>query len=136
TTNSYGLIWIGDNHLARAAGYADSRAETIDYMTYLGGGALIEERMLTFVDRSPEALRFFEGCGIRFKLVRGLTDHYYGKAPGGHAGGRSIEVELIPGAELGAWRDRILAPHEPCFVTAEEQVAWGGINRFSEWDQA
>jgi aspartate oxidase len=23
----------------------------------------------------------------------------------------------------------------PCFVTAEEQIAWGGINTFSHWDQ-
>ena len=105
-------------------------------MTYLGGGALEDERMLSFVDRSPEALRFFAACGVGFRIVRGITDHYYGKAPGGHDGGRSIEVELISGEELGAWRDRILVPHEPCFVTAEEQVSWGGINRFSQWDQA
>ena len=30
----------------------------------------------------------------------------------------------------------MLTPHGvPCFVTAEEQVAWGGINNFSRWDQ-
>src|SRR5262249_1399726 len=23
----------------------------------------------------------------------------------------------------------------PCYVTAEEQVLWGGMNRFSQWDQ-
>jgi 3-oxosteroid 1-dehydrogenase len=136
TVNSYGLIWVGQNHLAQAAGYADSRDETIAYMRFLGGGALDEERMQSFVDRSPEALRFFEGCGVRFRIVRGVTDHYYGRAPGSHAVGRSLEVELISGTDLGDWRERVLTPDDvPCFVTAEEQVTWGGINSFSRWDQ-
>jgi 3-oxosteroid 1-dehydrogenase len=136
TVNSYGLIWVGQNHLAQAAGYDDSRDETIAYMRFLGGGSLDEDRMLSFVDRSPEALRFFEACGIRFRVVRGITDHYYGKAPGSNAGGRSIEVDLISGFDLGDGRERVSTPDDvPCFVTAEEQVSWGGINNFSRWDQ-
>lgn len=136
TVHSYGLIWVGQNHLAQAAGLSDSRAEVVDYMRFLGGGSLDEEKMLAFVDHSPEALKFFADCGIPFRLVRGVTDHYYGNAPGGKASGRSIEVDLISGAELGPWRDRVLTPHDvPTFVTAEEQVAWGGINRFSQWDK-
>jgi 3-oxosteroid 1-dehydrogenase len=92
--------------------------------------------MQTFVDCGREAIRFFEGCGVRFRVVRGLTDHYYGTAPGTRAVGRSLEVELISGYDLGDWRERVLDPHDvPCFVTAEEQVTWGGINNFSRWDQ-
>jgi 3-oxosteroid 1-dehydrogenase len=136
TVNSYGLIWVGQNHLARAAGYDDTRDETIAYMRFLGGGSLDEDRMSTFVDRSPEALKFFEACGVRFRVVRGVTDHYYGKSPGSHAVGRSVEVDLISGYDLGDWRERVLTPEDvPCFVTAEEQVTWGGINSFSRWDQ-
>src|SRR3954465_14152615 len=78
TINSYGLIWVGQNHLAAAAGIADTREEGLAYMRFLGGGGLDEERMSTFVDRSPEALKFFESCGVRFRLVRGVTDHYHG----------------------------------------------------------
>jgi 3-oxosteroid 1-dehydrogenase len=136
TVNSYGLIWVGQNHLAQAAGYGDTRDETIAYMRFLGGGSLDDDRMSTFVDRSPEALKFFEMCGVRFRVVRGVTDHYYGKSPGSHAVGRSVEVELISGFDLGDWRERVLTPHDvPCFVTVEEQVTWGGINSFSRWDQ-
>ena len=51
TTNSYGLIWVGQNHLARAAGYEDNREDVIGYMRFLSGGFLDEERMQTFVDR-------------------------------------------------------------------------------------
>lgn len=132
TINSYGLIWVGQNHLAQAAGYSDTRDEVIAYMRFLGGGSLDDDRMSTFVDRSPEALKFFERCGVCFRIVRGLTDHYYGKSPGSHAVGRSVEVDLISGFDLGDWRERVLAPDDvPSFVTAEEQIAWGGINSFS-----
>jgi 3-oxosteroid 1-dehydrogenase len=136
TVHSYGLIWVGQNHLAQAAGYSDTRDEVVAYMRFLGGGSLDDDRMRTFVDRSPEALKFFERCGVRFRVIRGLTDHYYGKSQGSHAGGRSLEVDLISGFDLGDWRDRLSAPDDvPCFVTAEEQIAWGGINSFSHWDQ-
>jgi 3-oxosteroid 1-dehydrogenase len=136
TTNSYGLIWIGNNHLAQEAGVADSRDDVISYMRFLGGGSHDEERMLASVDRGPEALKFFADCGIGFHVVSGLTDHYYGTAPGGHAHGRSVEVDLISGFDLGEWQHRVQVPEDvPCFVTAEEQIGWGGINRFSEWDK-
>ncbi|MBV8118512.1 MAG: FAD-dependent oxidoreductase, partial [Alphaproteobacteria bacterium] len=136
TINSYGLIWVGQNHLAQGAGYDDTRDEVVAYMRFLGGGALDDDRMSTFVDRSPEALRFFERCGVRFRVIHGLTDHYYGRSPASHAAGRSVEVDLISGFELGDWRERVLAPDDvPCCVTAEEQIAWGGINSFSHWDQ-
>ena len=55
------------------------------------------------------------------RLVRGVTDHYYDKAPGFHAVGRTMDAQLISGDELGDWRDRVLVPHDvPCFVTAEQ----------------
>src|SRR4051794_15940485 len=123
TVNSYGLIWVGLNHLAAAAGYDDNRDDVIAYMRFLSGGFLDETRMQTFVDRGHEALQFFETCGVRFRIVRGLTDHYFGTAPGTRTIGRSLEVELISGFELADWRERVLTPHDvPCFVTAEEQV--------------
>ena len=82
TTNSYGLIWVGNNHLMRAAGQADDRDELIAYMTFLGAGELQDERMQALVDQSPAALEFFERCGVRFRLVHGVPDHFYGAARG------------------------------------------------------
>ena len=132
TVHSYGLIWVGQNYLARDAGIADSHDEVLAYLRFLSGGAVDEARLAAFVARSPEVLKFFADCGIRFRLMRGVTDHYYEKAPGSHAVGRTVEAELISGVELGDWRDRVLVPHDvPCFVTAEEQIAWGGINSAS-----
>src|SRR5438132_11989004 len=105
TVHSYGLIWVGQNHLAQAAGHSDTRDEVLAYMRFLGGGNVDDSRLTTFVDRSPEALNFFEQCGVRFRIVRGVTDHYYEKAPGSHAVGRSVEAELISGFDLGLWRE-------------------------------
>ena len=55
---------FGGNHLMRQAGESDTRDEIIRYRTFLGGGELCEARMLALVDRSPEAVEFFESCGI------------------------------------------------------------------------
>ena len=136
SAHSYGLIWVGCNHLARDAGIEDSREEVIAYMRFIGGGQIDESKMLSFVERSPEALDFFASCGVRFRLVNGITDHYYGVAPGSRASGRTLETDLISGFELGDWRNKVLQPHDvPAYVTAEEQAAWGGVNNFSCWDQ-
>src|SRR5262249_8939993 len=68
TSDSYGLIWVGDNHLMRQRGEDDARDDIIRYLTFLGGGELDEQRMLALVDRSPEAIVFYESCGIPFRL--------------------------------------------------------------------
>jgi 3-oxosteroid 1-dehydrogenase len=136
TSDSYGLVWVGDNHLMRAAGEPDSRDDIIRYMTFLGGGELDEERMRALVDHSPAVLRFFAACGIPFRLVHGLVDHYVGVAPGARGAGRTVEAELISGHDLGEWRERVRVPQDaPYFVTAQEQTAWGGINNIARWDQ-
>jgi 3-oxosteroid 1-dehydrogenase len=137
TSDSYGLIWVGGNHLMRNAGQIDPRDDIVKYMTFLGGGELSEERMLALVDRSPEAMVFYESCGIPFRLIGGLVDHYFGVVEGARGTGRTMEAPLISGFELGDWRDKVRTPKDaPYFVTAEEQYAWGGINRYSTWDQA
>src|SRR2546428_159099 len=48
----------------------------------------------------------------------------------------ALAAALISGFHRGDWRERVSVPEDvPCFVTAEEQVAWGGINSVSRWDQ-
>ena len=77
-----------------------------------------------------------KSCGIPFRLIGGLVDHYFGVAAGARGAGRTLEAELISGFELGDWRDKVRTPKDaPYFVTAAEQYAWGGINRYSTWDQ-
>ena len=91
TVHSYGLVWVGQNRLAQAACYRDARDEVIAYLRFLGGDHVDENRLAAFVDCSPEALKFFESAGMGFHIVRGVTDHYYGQAPGSHAAGEPLK---------------------------------------------
>ena len=77
------LLWLmlfdvsrRQNESLDDAGIGDSHDEVLAYMRFLGGGAVDEARLAAFVARSPEVLKFFTDCGIRSRLVRGVTDHY------------------------------------------------------------
>ena len=71
TSFSMGGIWIGMNHLMLAAGYKDSRDDVLSYMRFVGAEETDDERLLAYVDRGPEALKFFENSGVRFRISRG-----------------------------------------------------------------
>ncbi len=135
TAVSTGSLWIGNNTLARRAGIADSRDETIAYMRFLAAGYAVEEQMLTYVDRANEALEYFLGLGIPLTLVSGLPDHYYDGAPGSKAEGRMLEIGLIEGAELGPWQHKIaLSPYLAAGVNFTEIIRWGGRGNSKNWD--
>jgi 3-oxosteroid 1-dehydrogenase len=134
TSFSMGGIWIGNNHLMRAAGYKDSRDDVLAYMRFIGAEETDEERVLAYVDRGPEALKFYEDLGVRFRISRGLTDHYFGVAPGSVAEGRCLNTEFIAATDLGEWQDAILAPRDtPIEVNSTELFEWGGIANINNW---
>jgi 3-oxosteroid 1-dehydrogenase len=134
TSFSMGGIWIGNNHLARAAGYRDSRDDVLAYMRFVGAHEANDERLVAYADRGPEALKFFEDCGVRFRISRGLTDHYFGVAPGSVAEGRCLNTEFIAATDLGDWQDAILVPRDtPIEVNSEELFKWGGIANIDNW---
>jgi 3-oxosteroid 1-dehydrogenase len=134
TSFSMGGIWIGNNHLARAAGYRDSRDDVLAYMRFIGAQEADDRRLVAYADRGPEALKFFEDCGIRFRISRGLTDHYFGVAPGSVAEGRCLNTEFIAATDLGDWEDAILVPRDtPIEVNSEELFKWGGIANIDSW---
>jgi 3-oxosteroid 1-dehydrogenase len=136
TAASHGGLWIGMNHLEQAEGYRDTREQVIAYMNFLGGGELDHERMIAFVDRSPEAMLFFERCGVQFRLTKGFTDHYYDKVAGTTAEGRMLEVELISADDLGEFKDSVLVwPQAPLEMTIEEKIKWGGPNDHNHWNK-
>ena len=138
TTYSLGIVWIGNNHLARALGLPDSREETLAYMKFLGGGYELPELLTTFVDAGPEVLRYFvETAGIPFEVARKFPDHYYTKAPGNKPEGRNLLTRPFPARSLGEWRDRLRAsPYAVARVTFEEMLSWGGRANYRNWDHA
>jgi 3-oxosteroid 1-dehydrogenase len=132
TVDSYGIIWVGANHLAAGKAIKDNLADAREYVRFLAGGEASESRLATYVDKSPTALRFFERCGIPFHLVDVLPDHYFGLAPGAVRKGRSLEAALFTGSELGTWQNRIRLPEKQAYnLTVEEQISWGGLNNLS-----
>jgi 3-oxosteroid 1-dehydrogenase len=134
TAASHGGFWLGATHIQRAAGYNDNLDNVITYMRFLAGGEIDEERMLTFVRRGPEALEFFDRCGVKFRVTKGMTDHYYDSVPGSVGEGRLFEVELMSANELGDWKDAVLIwPQAPLEMTIEEKIFWGGPNDPNNW---
>jgi 3-oxosteroid 1-dehydrogenase len=135
TAISAGALWVGANHLNAAAGGSDTPAEVIDYLRYVGAGGIDAGRMQTFVEEAPEALKFFEACGIPFQLTQRI-DHY-GMAPGAKAGGRIVDTPPIAGADLGEYQDRILLPAGRLFRhSGNEMAKLGGPNNLAAWDEA
>jgi succinate dehydrogenase/fumarate reductase flavoprotein subunit len=92
-----GVVWVGDNALARDAGIADDRASVFAFLEFLAAGQGRLERMRAFVDSAPPALDFFRGIGIAFELLRGVADDFYPKAAGAAAEGRMLRAtEFVP----------------------------------------
>jgi 3-oxosteroid 1-dehydrogenase len=135
TTYSSGGIWIPDSHLERAAGIADSKEEGAEYLRFLGAGFQVEENVHAYIDNGPTALEYFEKLGIGFHVVRNVPDIYYGMAPGAKKEGRMIEIDLFPGYDLGAWREKVLtSPFTLTRATFDEAVRWGGRGSYNGWD--
>lgn len=137
TALSYGGIWAGCNHLAKAAGIPDSREAVLDYMRFVAGGCAEEELLTTFIDHAPEALEFFDRCGVSMELTRNLPDHYYPVAPGSTPDGRSVEPKPISVRELGEWGPKIRDSFiDPRCISVGEFVSWGGVVNYNNWDHA
>jgi len=133
---SYGGLWFGANHLEAALGIEDSVEDTRTYMRFVGGDQVDEDKLDVYAENGPEVLKFFERLGMGFRVIRGFTDHYYGKGPGARAEGRNLEPELICADELGEWASKIFVPRDqPTCLRLEEIVAWGGITDMRSWDQ-
>ena len=136
TAVSHGGIWIGANHLEAEAGIEDSEEDTLRYMEFLGGDQIDMDKARAYVRAGNEALRFYEGCGLRFQMIASMSDHYYPSAPGASKSGRTIEPTLVSADELGEYRDAVfLPPNEIHEVTSQESVSWGGMSNLARWDQ-
>ena len=72
TTWSYGIVWVGNSHLAREKGIEDTARETRSYLDYLGGDRNDPDVTQSFVEHAPQALSFFEKVAqVPFYVVEG-----------------------------------------------------------------
>ena len=110
TTWSMGAIWVGANDVARELGIFDSPESVKKYLRFIAGGEGNSDRILAFAEHAPRALNFFRACGIPFEVVRGVADHWYGRAEGSLPHGRMLETAPFNGSLLGSWRARLRVP--------------------------
>ena len=137
TTYSYGIVWVGENHLAPALGVEDSRDEAYAYLSHLGAGHQNDANLRAYVDNAPDVLKFFcDEVGIPFYAVPNFPDYYHGMAPGSRGQGRNLQVKPFQARSLGAERERLrVAPAVTHRATFEEMAAWGGRARPQGWDR-
>ncbi len=137
TTYSYGIVWVGDNHLERALGIEDSREDAYDYLHHLAAGHEMESNLRAYIDTSPEALKFFcDYAEIPFYVVPGFPDYFQGMAPGSLGEGRNLQVRPFEAKSLGAWHKHLrAAPAVTHRATFEEVASWGGRAQPRNWDR-
>jgi 3-oxosteroid 1-dehydrogenase len=105
---SGGQCWVPVNHLARAAGITDSVEAATAYLMYAGGGFGDERMARHYCARAGEIVQFLaDKAGLTWVLVP-VPDNFAGcpGAVGALELGRLLEVDVFPGALLGADRTR------------------------------
>ena len=137
TTYSYGIVWVGDNHLERALGIQDSKDEAYEYLHHLAAGHEIESNLRAYIEWSPEALRFFcDEAGIPFYVVPGFPDYFQHMSPGSLGEGRNLQVRPFEAKSLGEWHESLrAAPAVTHRATFEEVASWGGRAKPQNWDR-
>ncbi len=101
TARSGGGVWIPGNEALAAAGVTEPPEAARRYLRSIIGDVVPEDRIDTFLERGPEMLSFvLRHSPLRLRWVPNYSD-YYPEAPGGRAGGRSVEPKPFNGKRLG-----------------------------------
>src|SRR6478752_3712318 len=107
TARSGGGVWIPNNDVLRHDNVSDTPEAARDYLHSIVGEVVPAERIDTYLERGPEALRFLLAHSpLRMQWVPDYSD-YYPEAPGGRVGGRSIEPAPFDLKRLGDERENL-----------------------------
>jgi 3-oxosteroid 1-dehydrogenase len=107
TARSGGGVWIPNNDVLRDDGVDDTPEAARTYLHSIVGDVVAPEKIDTYLQRGPEALRFLlDNSPLRMQWVPDYAD-YYPEVPGGRIGGRSIEPRPLNLKRLGAQRARL-----------------------------
>jgi 3-oxosteroid 1-dehydrogenase len=113
TARSGGGIWAPGNAVLRGAGVADTPEMARGYLAHVAGDSVPEELRCALLEHCPAMLDLvLATTPLRFAWVPGYAD-YYPEAPGGLAGGRSIEPVPFDGTVLGGELTRLNPPSMP-----------------------
>jgi 3-oxosteroid 1-dehydrogenase len=113
TARSGGGIWMPGNEVLRRAGVRDSPDQARSYLAHVAGDGVPAERQQALLAHGPDMIAFVRArTPMDFAWVPGYSD-YYPEAPGGLAGGRSIEPLPFDGRVLGPELARLAPPYLP-----------------------
>ena len=107
SATSGGGIWIPNSHYAKEAGAEDNLQDAKSYlMNTLFGEDVPEEMIDTYLEKSPEMLKFLhDRTDVRYESLAEYPD-YYTNVEGAREGHRSLEPSPIMASELGEnWKN-------------------------------
>ena len=127
TARSGGGIWAPGNAVLRAAGVADTPELARTYLAHVAGEDAPAELRNALLEHCAAMLDLvLATTPLRFAWVPGYAD-YYPEAPGGLAGGRSIEPVPLNGTVLGGELLRLNPPYLPVpagIVVTQADYRW------------
>jgi len=110
---SGGGVWIPGNAVLRRDGVSDTAEQASQYLAYVAGNAVPEQLRTAFLEHGPAMLaEVLASTPLDFTWVPNYAD-YYPEAPGGRAGGRSVEPALLDARVLGPDLASLRPPYLP-----------------------
>lgn len=127
TARSGGGLWLPGNEVLRRDGVDDTEEAARTYLAEVVGPEVPEARQRALLAYGPPMLDFVRAhTPLDFVWVRGYAD-YYPEAPGGLAGGRTIEPVPLDGRLLGDDLARLAPPYlsaPPGMVVTAVDYRW------------
>jgi 3-oxosteroid 1-dehydrogenase len=136
TSFSMGGIWIGMNHLDACCRLLRTHATTFcPTCAFVGAEETDDERLLAYVDRGPEALKFFEDLGIRFRISRRAHRPLFRRGAGLRSRRAAVSTPTSSRRPiLASGKTPFSFPRDtPIEVNSEELFNWGGIANINNW---
>jgi 3-oxosteroid 1-dehydrogenase len=130
---SGGVCWVANNPGMAGEGIADSDEDGFEYLKHITKGEVPDDRLWLYIRESKRVLAYLhDKTHVRYVPLAKYTD-YYPEAPGGRAGGRSMDPLPFDGAMLREDLIRLRRPHPQSQIlgkfgiTAKEAQAAIGV---------
>jgi len=130
---SGGVCWVANNPGMEKEGIADSDEDGFEYLKHITKGDVPDSKLRLYIRESKRVLAYLhENTHVRYIPLAKYTD-YYPEAPGGRAGGRSMDPLPFDGAKLREDLIRMRRPHPQSQIlgkfgiTAKEAQAAIGV---------
>lgn len=127
---SGGMLWIADNHHAKAAGLPDSKAAAFTYVQAVARGRGRDELLDAAIDYGDTMLRFVEeDLGLKFIFLKDFPD-YRMDLPGAVGGGRTVEPQLFNQLQALEGIAAYVRSDGRLPFTMQEYESWGAFTKF------